>query len=142
MSETESSPASEHPVASRRFAVLSIMLTTALFFGAISVIAYQWIVRPEPRAEFLIIDGSVALAGAEADVQSVDLPTHFKAIFGADGRYSLVFFLDPGAYNVRITRDGHNLIQPQEVAIPRRHGFRIDLSKWGDALATTRTAEP
>ncbi len=142
MSESETSQAQVQPVASHRFAVLAIAVTTALFLGAISVIAYQWVVRPEPRTEFLIIDGSVALTGAEAEVQSVDLPTHYKAVFGADGRYTLVFFLDPGAYNVRITRDGQSVIEPQEIAIPKRQGLRIDLTKWGNALGTTQAAEP
>jgi hypothetical protein len=129
------------PVASSRFVTLAITATIALFLLAICVIGYRWIVVSEPST-FLIIDGSTALAGAEVDVKSVDMPTHHKAVFGADDKYSLVFFLEPGAYEVRIARDGQEVLPTQEVAIPSYQGIRIDLTKWGNTIATTRATLP
>ena len=125
---------------SGRFVVSMIVLTILLFLLAVGMLAYRWMVTTEPTA-LLVIDGSEALAGAEASVQAVEDKIDHKSIFGEGDRYSLPFYLDPGVYTVKITRNGEVLDQ-REVTLQSHQGIKIDLMHWEPKLTTMPATAP
>lgn len=126
---------------SPRFVRFSIFLASLLFFTAAAVIGWRWFNTNPPSME-LIIDGSNNLDGAEVEVESADEPMHAKAVFGEGERYSLPFYVEPGAYTIKVTRNGEELMEPREVTLKPLAGaiYRIDLTKWEPKLAVTRPA--
>ena len=132
MTEQAHSPES---AVTRRFVILMITLAIVLFLVAVALIAYRWLITSEPTTE-LIIEGNEALAGAEASVKEVNESTGHQAKFGEGGRLAIPFYLDPGAYIVRVTRDGEVLYQAEQTVLPRTR-MRIDLTKWERKLPTT-----
>ncbi|HEX8523089.1 MAG TPA: hypothetical protein VF669_12600 [Tepidisphaeraceae bacterium] len=136
MTEPTTPPAESGLAASPRFVRFSILLTLLLFMATVALIGYRWMVTNEPSA-ILIIDGSSALNGAEIEVQSLDEPTKFKVAFGEADRISMPFYLDPGAYLVRITRDGQLLMDAREITLRKNELGRIDLTQWEQKLTAT-----
>jgi len=124
-----------HPDTTRRFVVSMIVLTIALFLLAVGMLAYRWLTTTEPTT-LLVIEGSPALIGAEASVQGVDDKTPHKSIFGEGERFALPFYLDPGTYTIKITRNGETL-DTREVALMSNQGIKIDLTKWEPKVSTS-----
>jgi hypothetical protein len=140
--KTQSAPLSPAPAIdpSGRFVVSMIVLTVVLFLLAVGMLAYRWMITTEPTA-LLVIDGSEALSGAEASVTGVDDKVERKSVFGEGDRFSLPFYLDAGAYTVKITRNGEILDQ-REVTLQSHQGIKIDLIHWEPKLTTQPSTIP
>jgi hypothetical protein len=124
----------------RAFVRLWIAVAVLIFLGAIALIAYRWLVTEEPSS-VLILDGSPALRGAEAQVQRPDQLEPFKSVFGDPVGFSLPFYLDPGTYQVRVMMNGEQIFQT-EVTLPIRYLQRLDLTKLEPPAASSRAPTP
>jgi hypothetical protein len=121
---------------SARFVRVMILLTILLFLLAAGVIAMRWLRTTEPAVELLVV-GNDALSGAEASVRAVDETTPYTSTFGKGGRYALPFYLDPGSYIVRVTKDGE-VIEEREVSGRAKERIIVDLSKWEQKIPTSQ----
>ena len=133
-------PFEEPPPPRSRSVGIAITATIVLFLSAVALTAYRSFVTIEPST-VLVIDASDRLAGAEVSVQSVDEPTTSKAVFGVGERFSIPFYLEPGAYIVKITRDGETICGPEEITV-RKPGARMDFTKFEPKVAATRPVQP
>jgi hypothetical protein len=132
-------PSPGHPTAP--FVTAMIAVSILLFLLAVGMIAFNWMRTSEPSSELMLV-GSSSLAGAEASVRSVDEKEPFKSTFGSGGRFTLPFYLGPGSFIVRITKDGE-LIDEREVIIRANERIMVDLSQWEQKLATSlATSQP
>jgi hypothetical protein len=129
-----------HREPTARFVGAMIVLTILIFFLAVGLLAFKWLHTNEPAAELLIF-GSDTMAGAQASVRSVDETTPYTSTFGAGGRFTLPFYLDPGSYIVRVTAKEGDLIDEREVTIRERQRIIIDLTRWERKISATAPAQ-
>ena len=103
-----SAAAGEKPPRDRKLFVQALIgLSAFVFLSTSAVLYYRWATTREPSCELTVM-ATPALRGAILKVDGPMLPKAHKVTIGAEDRYTMAFFLDPGDYDITITLNGES----------------------------------
>lgn len=132
--------------APRRALVLFFILTSAAIFVALFAILYVRWARAEEPSSVLIVEATPAFAGAEVEVDGIALPNPYKVRVEDRGSWMIPFYLDRGSYTLRISRDGHSILNA-DFPLQHNQSVRVKLQGYEHLLpprtsTDTATSQP
>ena len=121
----------------RKMAVaVGITLAAVLFLATSGLLYLRWATMREPTCIF-IVDAPPAMRGAEITVDGVKLLQPHTATIGTGERFVVPFYLDYGAYSVRVTLNGATVADTQVDLTPKDPYQKINLAQFPPPLATS-----
>jgi hypothetical protein len=108
---------------------VGITLAAVLFLATSGLLYLRWATMREPTCVF-IVDAPPAMRGAEITVDGVKLLQPHTATIGTGERFVVPFYLDYGAYSVRVTLNGSTVADTQVDLTPKLPYQKINLAQF------------
>ena len=118
-----------------------IAIAALLFVSTAGVLYYRWTAMREPSC-VLVVETAPNLRGAEITVDGIMLPQAHKVTIGDNDRYSIVFYLDPGTYSVKVMLAGESQFEGELVLEHPNEGKKIDLKRIRTTTAPVAPTPP